>query len=63
MLTPAFWLFDAGVSWRLLGVDWRGELQNLGDVRAYASGYEENGGRSFFPLAGRNVLLTARIGF
>ena len=63
MVTPAFWMFETGVSWRVGGVDWRGDIQNLGDVRAYGSGYEENGGRSFFPLAGRSFLVTARIAF
>jgi iron complex outermembrane receptor protein len=63
MVTPSFWLFDAGVTWRVLGADWRLEMQNLADRRAYASGYEQGGERAFYPLAGRNVLLTARIGF
>lgn len=63
MVTPAFWMFDTGLSWHVAGIDWRGDIQNLGDIRAYGSGYEENGGRSFFPIAGRSLLLTARIAF
>ncbi len=63
LVTPSWWMFDLGATWRLAGVEWRAMVQNLADRRAFGGGYVESGGRSFYPIAGRNLLLTARIGF
>ncbi len=61
LVTPAYWMFDAGVAWRAGRLETRAQLLNLADTKANAGGYTDGTARYFYPLAGRNVLVTVHV--
>lgn len=58
---PAATLVDAGVTVGWSKFEIRGQIQNLLDANAYASGYTDGTTRYLFPVATRTVLITTSV--
>jgi iron complex outermembrane receptor protein len=56
--TPAFYTIDGGARWHLGASSVLLQVRNLTDERGYASGYTDGTTSYFYPIAGRNVMLT-----
>lgn len=61
LVVPASTLFDAALRWARGRHDVRLEVNNLLDANAYGGGYTDGTLRYFYPIASRNLMLTARL--
>jgi outer membrane receptor protein involved in Fe transport len=59
---PAATLADLRASVRAGHVEVRGQVLNVFDANAYASGYTDGTSRYLFPVSGRSVLMTVVVG-
>jgi iron complex outermembrane receptor protein len=62
-MTPAFWMFDGTLAWRRGDTEVRLQMFNVLDATAYAGGYRDATTRFFYPIASRNMMVGARVGF
>jgi iron complex outermembrane recepter protein len=62
-MTPSFWMVDGTLAWRRGDTELRLQMFNVLDANAYAGGYRDATVRYFYPIAARNVMLGARIGY
>lgn len=63
LVSPEYWMFDTGATMRTGRFETRAQLLNVADSKANAGGYTDGTARYFYPVAGRNVLVTVRMSF
>lgn len=62
-VTPAAYAMDAGVTWRVGDLTLLTQLRNLTNARVFTGGYTDGITSYYYILAGRNAIVTAKIGF
>jgi iron complex outermembrane receptor protein len=62
-VTPAAYAADVALDWRIGNVSLLAQARNVGDARVFTGGYTDGQSSSYYVLAGRNLIVTARIGF
>ena len=62
-VTPSAYATDLAVDWRIGTVSLLAQARNIGNARVFTGGYTDGQSSSYYILAARNLIVTARVGF
>ena len=62
-VTPAAYVADVALDWSIASLSLLAQVRNIGDARVFTGGYTDGQTSSYYVLAGRNAIVTARVRF